>query len=41
MAFGILAEEYEALRDAVRRLAETSFAPHAASADEHAEFPWA
>jgi alkylation response protein AidB-like acyl-CoA dehydrogenase len=41
MAFGILADEYEALRDAVRRLAETSFAPHAAAADERAEFPWA
>jgi len=36
-----LPEEYEALRDAVRRLAETSIAPNAADADERAAFPWA
>ena len=36
-----LPEEYEALRAAVRRLAETSIAPHAAAADERSEFPWA
>lgn len=36
-----LPEEYEALRDAMRRLAETSIAPHAAEADERAAFPWA
>ena len=36
-----LPEEYEALRDAMRRLAETSIAPNAAAADERAEFPWA
>ena len=34
-------EEHEALRDAMRRLAETSFAPNAAAADERAEFPTA
>jgi len=36
-----LPEEYEALRDAMRRLAETSIAPNAADADERAAFPWA
>ena len=36
-----LPEEYEALRDAMRRLAETSIAPNAAAADERAEFPQA
>jgi alkylation response protein AidB-like acyl-CoA dehydrogenase len=35
-----LPEEYEALRDAMRRLAETSIAPHAAAADERSAFPW-
>lgn len=35
-----LPEEYEALRGAMRRLAETSIAPHAADADERSVFPW-
>jgi alkylation response protein AidB-like acyl-CoA dehydrogenase len=36
-----LTEEYDELRESVRRLAETSIAPNAAAADEHEEYPWA
>jgi alkylation response protein AidB-like acyl-CoA dehydrogenase len=36
-----LSDEYEALRDSVRRLAETSIAPNAAATDETEEFPQA
>src|ERR671939_339096 len=36
-----LPEDYEALRQAVRSLAEDKIAPHAAEADERAEFPQA
>jgi alkylation response protein AidB-like acyl-CoA dehydrogenase len=35
-----LPDEYEEFRATARRLAETAFAPHAAKADEQAEFPW-
>jgi alkylation response protein AidB-like acyl-CoA dehydrogenase len=34
-----LSDEYEALRESVRRLAETSIAPHASATDESEEFP--
>jgi alkylation response protein AidB-like acyl-CoA dehydrogenase len=34
-----LADEYEALRESVRRLAETAIAPNAAATDETEEFP--
>ena len=34
-----LSDEYEALRESVRRLAETSIAPNAAATDETEEFP--
>ncbi len=34
-----LSDEYEALRESVRRLAETSIAPNAAATDESEEFP--
>ena len=34
-----LSDEYEALRESARRLAETSIAPNAAAADENEEFP--
>jgi len=34
-------EDHEALRHAVRRLAEDKIAPHAAAVDEHSEFPQA
>jgi alkylation response protein AidB-like acyl-CoA dehydrogenase len=36
-----LTEEHEMLREAVRRLCEDKIAPHAAEADERAEFPQA
>jgi alkylation response protein AidB-like acyl-CoA dehydrogenase len=36
----ILPDEYEEFRAAARRLAEGGIAPHAAKADETAEFPW-
>jgi alkylation response protein AidB-like acyl-CoA dehydrogenase len=36
----ILPDEYEDFRAAARRLAETGIAPHAAKADETAEYPW-
>ena len=36
-----LPDEYEEFRAAARRLADTGIAPHAAAADEQAEFPWA
>ena len=36
-----LPEEYEDLRASVRKLAEEAIAPHAASADADASFPWA
>ncbi len=35
-----LPDEYEEFRAAARRLADTGIAPHAAAADEKAEFPW-
>jgi alkylation response protein AidB-like acyl-CoA dehydrogenase len=35
-----LEDEYEEFRAAARRLAEDGIAPHAAKADETAEFPW-
>jgi alkylation response protein AidB-like acyl-CoA dehydrogenase len=35
-----LPDEYEEFRAAARRLADTGIAPHAAAADERAEFPW-
>ncbi|MGQ0823651.1 MAG: acyl-CoA dehydrogenase family protein [Actinomycetota bacterium] len=36
-----LSDEYEALRQSVRRLAEERIAPNAAAADEREEYPWA
>ena len=36
-----LSDEYEALRESVRRLAETSIAPNAAATDESEQFPQA
>src|SRR3954451_17227906 len=36
-----LSEDHEELREAVRNLAEDKIAPHAAEADEKAEFPQA
>ena len=36
-----LSSEYQELRKALRRFAEDEIAPHAAAADERAEFPWA
>jgi alkylation response protein AidB-like acyl-CoA dehydrogenase len=41
MAVFALTEEQEEFRAAVRRFAEEKIAPHAADADERAEFPWA
>ncbi len=38
-AFG-LTPEHEALRESVRALADAKIAPHAAKADQAAEFPW-
>src|SRR6185437_14349432 len=35
-----LSEEHEALRDAVRALADDKIAPRAAEIDESGEFPW-
>jgi alkylation response protein AidB-like acyl-CoA dehydrogenase len=35
-----LSEEYEELRQSVRRLAEERIAPHAAAADENEEYAW-
>ena len=35
-----LSEEHEALRDAVRALADDKIAPRAAEIDRTAEFPW-
>ena len=35
-----LTEEHEALRDAVRSLADAKIAPRAAEVDETGEFPW-
>jgi alkylation response protein AidB-like acyl-CoA dehydrogenase len=37
----VLPDEYEEFRAAARRLADTGIAPHAAAADEKAEYPWA
>ena len=37
----LLPEEYEELRRAARRLADTGIAPNAAAADANAEYPWA
>ena len=36
----LLSDEHEELRHALRRFAEEQIAPHAARADELAEFPW-
>jgi len=36
----VLSPEHEELRSALRRFAEDEIAPHAAEADERAEFPW-
>jgi alkylation response protein AidB-like acyl-CoA dehydrogenase len=36
-----LPDEYEEFRASARRLADNGIAPHAAAADERAEFPWA
>ncbi len=36
----VLSSEHEELRASVRRFAEDHVAPHAAEADERAEFPW-
>ncbi|HUY45487.1 MAG TPA: acyl-CoA dehydrogenase family protein, partial [Streptosporangiaceae bacterium] len=35
-----LSEEHEALREAVRALADDKIAPRAAEVDESGEFPW-
>jgi alkylation response protein AidB-like acyl-CoA dehydrogenase len=35
-----LTEEHEAVREAVRAVCDDKVAPHAAAADENAEFPW-
>jgi alkylation response protein AidB-like acyl-CoA dehydrogenase len=40
MSAFLLSEEHEALRRALRRFAEEQIAPHAAEADERAEYPW-
>jgi alkylation response protein AidB-like acyl-CoA dehydrogenase len=37
----VLPEEYEELRQSLRRLAEERIAPNAAAADEREEYPWA
>jgi len=36
----LLSDEHEELRRALRRFAEEQIAPHAAEADDRAEFPW-
>jgi alkylation response protein AidB-like acyl-CoA dehydrogenase len=36
----LLSDEHEELRRALRRFAEEQIAPHAAEADERAEYPW-
>jgi alkylation response protein AidB-like acyl-CoA dehydrogenase len=40
MSTFLLSAEHEELRRALRRFAEEQIAPHAAEADERAEFPW-
>jgi alkylation response protein AidB-like acyl-CoA dehydrogenase len=40
MSAFLLSDEHEELRRALRRFAEDQIAPHAAEADERAEFPW-
>ena len=42
MSFDVyqLTEEHEAVREAVRAVCDDKVAPHAAAADENAEFPW-
>jgi len=40
MSAFLLSDEHEELRRALRRFAEEQIAPHAAEADDRAEFPW-
>ena len=40
MSAFVLSDEHEELRRALRRFAEEQIAPHAAEADDRAEFPW-